>query len=92
MIRQVPDDAPLAVTQKLAGNTPDRRFIYMFPGDPLYQSTALVDRADYIIGDEQLSDFEKVAISDYRGDPAWRVVDERGGFILLRRGQPRGAA
>jgi len=92
LIRQVPDDAPLAVTQKLAGNTPDRRFIYMFPGDPLYQSPALVDRADYIIGDEQLSDFEKAAIADYRGDPAWRVVDERGGFILLRRVQPRGAA
>lgn len=89
LIRQVPKDAPLAVTQKLAGDTPDRRFIYFFPGDPLYQSPTLVDRADYIIGDEQLSDFEKEAIAKYRSDPAWQVVDERDGFILFRRVQPR---
>jgi uncharacterized membrane protein len=89
LVREVPNDAPLAVTQKLAGNTPDRRYIYMFPGDPLYQSPTLVDRADYIIGDEQLSDFEKASIAKYRADPAWQVVDERGGFILFRRVQPR---
>ncbi len=88
LIRQIPNDAPLAITQKLAGNTPDRRAIYMFPGDPLYQSPTLVARADYIIGDEQLSDVEKAAIATYRNDPAWQVIDERGGFILLRRISP----
>jgi hypothetical protein len=37
----------------------------------------------------QLSDFEKASIAKYRADPAWQVVDERGGFILFRRVQPR---
>ncbi len=90
LIRQVPNDAPLAITQQLAGNTPDRRYVYMFPGDPLYHSPSLVDRADYIIGDEQLGTFEQEAIMRYRDDPAWRVVDERGGFVLFRRIQPHG--
>lgn len=90
LIRQIPNDAPLAITQKLAGNTPDRRYVYMFPGDPLYHSPSLVDRADYIIGDEQLGAFEQEAILRYRDDPTWQVVDERGGFILFRRMQPHG--
>jgi uncharacterized membrane protein len=89
LVRQVPNDAPLAITQKLAGKATDRRSIYYFPGDPLYQSPTLVDRADYIIGDEQLNDDENAAIARYRADPAWQVVDERGGFILLHRVQPR---
>ncbi len=88
LIAQVPRDAPLAITQKLAGNTPDRRYVYSFPGDPLYHSPALVDRANYLIGDEQLSDFEQQSIARYRADPAWQVVDERGGFVLMRRIQP----
>jgi len=88
LIAQVPHDAPLAITQKLAGNTPDRRYVYSFPGDPLYHSPALVDRADYLIGDKQLSDFEQQSIARYRADPAWQVVDERGGFVLMRRVQP----
>jgi uncharacterized membrane protein len=91
LARQVPNDAPLAVTQKIAAFMPDRRYVYFFPGDPLYHSPTLVDRADYIIGDEQLSDFEAEAIARYRNDPAWQVIDERGGFILLRRVQPRGS-
>ena len=85
LIAQVPPDAPLAITQKLAGNTPDRRFIYSFPGDPKYHAPALVDRADYLIGDMQLSDMEAAAITRYRADPAWEVVDERGGFVLMRK-------
>jgi uncharacterized membrane protein len=92
LVRQVPADAPIAVTQKLAGKVPDRRYIYYFPGDPLYQSPVLVDRANYIIGDEQLNDDESAAIAHYRADPAWQVVDERGGFILLRRVVPRPTA
>ncbi len=90
LVGQVPPDAPLAITQKLGGLMPDRRYVYFFPGDPLLQSPALVDRADYIIGDEQLSDFEQAAIARYRADPAWRVVDERGGFILFKRVSPHG--
>ena len=85
MLATVPPDAPLAITQKLAGNTPDRRYLYSFPGDPLYHSPALVDRADYLIGDERLSDFERQQIVRYRVDPAWQVVDEHDGFILMRR-------
>ncbi len=85
LIAQVPRDAPLAITQKLAGDMPDRRFVYSFPGDPLYHSPALVDRADYLIGDTELSTFEQDAIARYRANPTWRVVDERGGFILMQR-------
>ncbi len=92
LIRQVPSGAPLAITQKLAGDTPDRRYIYSFPGDPLYHDPALVDRADYLIGDEQLSAPEQEAIARYRANPAWEVVDERGGFILMRKRQPGGGA
>lgn len=92
LIRQVPARAPLAITQKLAGDAPDRRFVYSFPGDPLYHDPALVDRADYLIGDEQLSAPEQAAIARYRADPAWEVVDERGGFILMRKRQPGGGA
>lgn len=92
LVRQVPRDAPLAITQKLAGFMPDRRSVYFFPGDPLLQSPALVDRADYIIGDERLSDFEQAAIARYRADPAWQVLDERDGFILLRRVLPHGGS
>lgn len=85
LLKQVPNQAPLAITQKLAGDMPDRRAVYSFPGDPLYHSPALVERADYLIGDEQLSDFEMQAIATYRANPAWQVVDERDGFILMRR-------
>lgn len=88
LIRQVPASAPLAITQKLAGDTPDRRFIYSFPGDPLYHDPALIDRASYLIGDEQLSAPERDAIARYRANPAWEVVDERGGFVLMRKRQP----
>jgi uncharacterized membrane protein len=89
LIRQVPSSAPLAITQKLAGDTPDRRYIYSFPGDPEYHDPALIDRADYLIGDEQLSAPESDAIARYRANPAWEVVDERGGFILMhRKGTP----
>lgn len=90
LVRQVPRAAPLAITQKLAAFMPDRRYVYMFPGDPLLQSPSLVGRADYIIGDERLSLFEQAAIARYRADPAWHVVDERDGFILLKRVQPHG--
>jgi uncharacterized membrane protein len=92
LIHQVPDNAPLAITQKLAGNTPDRRYIYSFPGDPEYHDPALIDRADYLIGDEQLSAQEQDAIARYRANPAWEVVDERGGFILMRKRQPGSGA
>ncbi len=92
LIRQVPDNAPLAITQKLAGNTPDRRSIYSFPGDPEYHDPALIDRADYLIGDEQLSTPEQDAIAQYRANPAWEVVDERGGFILMRKRHLGGGA
>jgi uncharacterized membrane protein len=92
LIAMVPNDAPLAITQKLAGNTPDRRYIYAFPGDPEYEDASLVDRADYIIGDERLSTDEAASIARYRANPAWQVVDERGGFILMRKRQPEGGA
>ncbi|HEY8292171.1 MAG TPA: DUF2079 domain-containing protein [Thermomicrobiales bacterium] len=92
LIAMVPNDAPLAITQKLAGNTPDRRSIYAFPGDPEYESPALVNRADYIIGDERLSTDEAASIARYRADPAWEVMDERGGFILMRKRQPGSGA
>lgn len=92
LIRQVPNTAPLAITQKLAGDTPDRRYIYSFPGDPLYHDPSLIDRADYLIGDEQLSTPEQAAIARYRANPAWEIVDERGGFILMRKRQPGGGA
>lgn len=88
LLREVPRDAPLAVTQKLAGMMPDRRYVYSFPGDPLYHDPALIAHADYLIGDEELSTFEADAIARYRVDPAWKVLDERGGFILIHREIP----
>ncbi len=94
LLAQVPPDAPLAITQKLAGMMPDRRSVYSFPGDPKYHDPALIARADYLIGDTQLSADEMAAIARYRGDAAWRVVDERGGFVLMQRigGERRAAS
>lgn len=89
-VRMVPRDAPLAVTTKLGGVTPMRRHLYMFPGDPHYHNPALVDRADYIVGDAQRTPMETAAIERYRTDPAWEVMDEGGGFILMRKRQPGG--
>ena len=76
LIWQIPKDAPVAITQKLAGDTPDRRSIYFFPGDPLYHSPTLVDRADYIIGDR--------AIERLRGDFD-RAVSQRSCLAGGRR-------
>jgi len=92
LLSKVPRDAPLAVTQKLAGMMPDRRYVYSFPGDPLYHDPALIAHADYLIGDEELSTFEADAIAHYRVDPAWKVLDERGGFILMRHETSHAAA
>ncbi|MGI8855324.1 MAG: DUF2079 domain-containing protein [Thermomicrobiales bacterium] len=92
LVRMVPRDAPLAVTTRLGGVTPMRQHLYMFPGDPRYHNPALVDRADYIMGDTQRTPMETAAIERYRTDPAWEVVDERGGFILMRKRQPGGGA
>lgn len=93
LLAQVPDDAPLAITQKLAGMMPDRRYVYSFPGDAKYHDPALIARADYLIGDTDLSAAEMTAIARYRADPAWRVLDERGGFVLMGKvaaSTPRG--
>ncbi len=84
-IQMVPRDAPLAVTTSLGGLTPMRRYLYMFPGDPRYHNPARVDRAEYLVGDARRTLMESAAIERYRTNPAWEVLAERDGFILLRK-------
>ncbi|HEX5502133.1 MAG TPA: DUF2079 domain-containing protein [Thermomicrobiales bacterium] len=84
LIREIPPDAPLAVTSQLGVHVPLRRDLYAFPGTDLYDP-ALVQRARYILGDRQRSPEENAAIDRLVASGQWRVVDQRAGFVLLER-------
>ena len=84
LIRQIPPDAPLAVTSQLGVHVPLRQDLYAFPGNDLYDP-ALVQKARYILGDRQRSPDENAEIDKLAASGSWRIVTERDGFVLLER-------
>ena len=85
LIAQVPADAPLAVTSQLAIHVPLRQQLYHFPGNDSYDP-ALVERAQYILGDRQRDEpRERDAIERLVSEGRWRVIAEASDFVLLER-------
>jgi uncharacterized membrane protein len=77
----VPDGAPVAASNQLAGHLSARRFIYTFPS---------VGRARWIVvdvKDETYGDIRgyKRVIQKYEASKAWRIVFSTDGVVVLRK-------
>lgn len=86
LIPMIPNDAPLAVTNHAALRVPVRRYLYMFPGDKFYDP-ALVDKADYLLGDHGQTDEDRL-IAHMKANGQWQIVKRQGDFELLHRIAP----
>lgn len=84
IVAAIPPDAPLAVTSQLGIQVPMRQDLYAFPGNDLYDP-ALVQRAQYVLGDRQRSAEESAEIDRLLASGRWRMVREEAGFVLLER-------
>jgi len=88
LIPMIPNDAPLSVTNVAALHVPIRRYLYFFPGQEFYDA-ALIDRADYILGDRRRDNGTEAAILDkLKVNGQWQLVKRQGDFELLHRIAP----
>jgi uncharacterized membrane protein len=86
LIAMIPPDAPLAVTNLAATRVPIRRYLYFFPGQEFYDA-ALIDRAEYVLGDRRQSG-EGAILDKLAANGQWQLVKRQGDFELLRRIAP----
>jgi uncharacterized membrane protein len=85
LIAMIPKDAPLAVTSLAATRVPLRRELYEFPGNEFYDP-ALIDKADYVLGDRRRDGgTEGAALDALRANGQWQLVKRQGDFELLHR-------
>jgi hypothetical protein len=88
LIAMVPKDAPLAVTSLAATRVPLRRYLYEFPGNEFYDP-ALIDKADYVLGDRRRDGSTEGAVLDtLKANGQWQLVKRQGDFELLHRIAP----
>jgi len=84
-IKLIPNDAPLSVTNLAADRVPMRRYIYFFPGDQYYDP-ALINRAEYVLGDRAQSNGAEAALLDHlAANGQWAVIGRPGDFEVLHR-------
>ena len=97
----IPEDAPVAATNKLGGHLSERRFVYVFPvvapadwivvdtNDPLLPSVGWLARRDGIsVGTRDLyrqPGLLQRIVTRLSADPAWNVVFQRDGILVFRR-------
>ena len=86
LIAMIPKDAPLSVTNLAATRVPIRRYLYFFPGQEFYDA-ALIDRAQYVLGDRRQSG-EGAILDKLVTNGQWQLVKRQGDFELLRRIAP----
>jgi len=84
-ITLIPNDAPLSVTNLASARVPMRRYIYLFPGDRYYDP-ALINRAEYVLGDRAQSHGTEAALLDrLAANGQWEVLGRPGDFEVLHR-------
>ncbi|HMM49838.1 MAG TPA: DUF2079 domain-containing protein [Miltoncostaeaceae bacterium] len=84
----VPPDAPVSAGNTLGAHLSQRRVIYMFP---VIRNArwVVVDRTRPYVGDHQDPAEHAIQLNALRADPAWRVVFDRDGVMVLRRASER---
>ncbi len=88
LIAMIPKDAPLGVTSLAAPHVPLRRYLYEFPGNEFYDA-ALIDRAEYVLGDRRRDGgSEGAEIDKLKANGQWQLVKRQGDFELLHRIAP----
>jgi hypothetical protein len=87
MIAQIPPDAPVAASNLLAPLVPVRRDIFLVPGGDFYYAAHPEDRADHILLDLESgrAEDEAALLEDLRRQPEWLVLEEKDGYVLLKR-------
>ena len=88
MIALVPADAALSATSTLGPHVARREQLYFFPGNVIYPP-AIATNGDYILADRnEIPAADQPLFQAVLNSPDWRIVAERGDFILLERVQP----
>lgn len=87
LIAQIPPDAPVAASNQLAPLVPVRQDIFLVPGGDFYYAAHPEERADYVLLDLQSGrgEDEAALLEKLRADARWRVVEEKEGYVLLKR-------
>ncbi len=84
-ITLIPNDAPLSVTNLAADRVPMRRYIYFFPGDQYYDP-ALINRAEYVLGDRAQGNGTEATLLDHlAANGQWEEIGRPGDFEVLHR-------
>lgn len=86
LIKQIPDDAPVAAGNLLAPQLSARQGLWLLKLDPHYSQHPL-DNAQYVIADTTYSEpSQKTLLDQVKADTAhWQFVDQRQGYVLYRR-------
>jgi len=88
LIAMIPKDASLSVTNVVATRVPVRRYLFFFPGQEFYDA-ALIDRAEYVLGDRRRDNGAEAAELDkLKANGQWQLVKRQGDFELLHRVAP----
>ena len=88
VLAALPPETPVAVSSELAPHVPLRRQLYFFPGNRAY-SPALVERAEWVLGDRRRSEAERAAIEALERSGRYRVVLEVDDYVLLEQRSAR---
>ena len=86
LIAMIPEDAPLSVTNLAATRVPIRRYLYFYPGQEFYDA-ALIDRAQYVLGDRRQSG-EGAMLDKLQANGQWQLIKRQGDFELMHRIAP----
>jgi hypothetical protein len=83
-VELVPEDTPVSATNTLGAHLSERRRVLSFPllRDALWIA---VDQRRPSLGDRLNPPEAPARIATLRSDPAWRVVLDRDGILVLRR-------
>jgi uncharacterized membrane protein len=88
ILKEIPPDAPLAISNVWAAHVPMREGLWLFGIRKLY-SVHPAQNADYIFADQRdLTDEEKALLKSLEADPTWQILDNQGNYILLKRIKP----
>jgi uncharacterized membrane protein len=80
----VPDDEPVSATNTLGAHLSERRRVFSFPQVEGALWVA-VDEERPSLGDRLNPPEASARIAAFRRDPAWRIVFDRDGVLVLRR-------
>ena len=86
LLAEIPPDAPLAITNTWAAQVPARQGLWFFRRRSLYSMNPEKE-AQYIFAWKRGDDsHEAKLIDEVLTDPHWQKIDQRGDYVLLKRG------